>query len=100
MRCGPHAHHQPFEDIASLDDKLAFLRRQLRGRVHLGGDAPKWAWVEHRLAQGGFAEGLAAAHAARAGGGFGGLEAGTRIVDRRRRVVSAPDVMDYLWACA
>jgi Fe-S oxidoreductase len=62
--------HQPFEDIASLDDKLAFLRRQLRRRVRLGGDAPKWGWVEYRLAQGGFAEGLAAARAARAGGGF------------------------------
>jgi radical SAM superfamily enzyme YgiQ (UPF0313 family) len=62
--------HQPFEDIASLDDKLAFLRRQLRGRAHLSGDAPKWGWVEYRLAQGGFAEGLAAAQAARAGGGF------------------------------
>ena len=62
--------HQPFEDIASLDHKLAFLRRQLRGRVHLGGDAPKWGWVEYRLAQGGFAEGLAAAQAARAGGSF------------------------------
>ena len=62
--------HQPFEEIASLDHKLAFLRRQLRRRVHLGGDAPKWAWVEYRLAQGGFAEGLAAAQAARAGGGF------------------------------
>ena len=61
---------QPFEDIASLDDKLAILRRRLRSRVRLGGDAPKWAWVEYRLAQGGFAEGLAAAQAARAGGGF------------------------------
>ena len=61
---------QPLEDIASLDEKVDFLRRQLRGRVRLGGDAPKWAWVEHRLAQGGFAEGLAAAQAARAGGGF------------------------------
>jgi len=62
--------HQPFEEIASLDHKLAFLRRRLRRRVHLGGDAPKWAWVEYRLAQGGFAEGLAAAQAARTGGGF------------------------------
>jgi len=61
---------QPLEDIASLDEKVDFLRRRLRGRVRLGGDAPKWAWVEHRLAQGGFAEGLAAAEAARAGGGF------------------------------
>jgi len=62
--------HQPLEDIASLEAKLAFLRRKLRGHARLGGDAPKWAWVEHRLAQGGFAEGLAAAQAARAGGGF------------------------------
>jgi len=61
---------QPFEEIASLDEKLAHLRRQLRGRAHLGGDAPKWAWVEYRLAQGGFSEGLAAAQAARAGGSF------------------------------
>jgi radical SAM superfamily enzyme YgiQ (UPF0313 family) len=62
--------HQPFESIASLEDKLAFLRRKLRGHARLTGDAPKWAWVEYRLAQGGFAEGLAAAQAARAGGGF------------------------------
>ena len=61
---------QPLEDIASLESKLAFLRRKLRGHARLSGDAPKWAWVEHRLSQGGFAEGLAAAQAARAGGGF------------------------------
>jgi radical SAM superfamily enzyme YgiQ (UPF0313 family) len=60
----------PFEDIASLDAKLARLRAGLRGRAKLVGDSPKWAWVEHRLAQGGFAEGLAALPAARAGGGF------------------------------
>jgi radical SAM superfamily enzyme YgiQ (UPF0313 family) len=62
--------HQPLEDIASLEAKLAFLRRKLRGHARLAGDAPKWAWVEHRLAQGGFAEGLAAAQASRTGGGF------------------------------
>lgn len=61
---------QPQEDIASLEDKIAGLRRHLRGRVTLGGDPPKWAWVEYRLAQGGFREGLAAAQAARAGGSF------------------------------
>ena len=32
--------------------------------------SPKWAWVEYRLAQGGFAAGRAAARAARAGGRF------------------------------
>jgi radical SAM superfamily enzyme YgiQ (UPF0313 family) len=61
---------QPQEDIASLEDKIAGLRRQLRGRATLGGEPPKWAWVEYRLAQGGFREGLAAAQAARAGGSF------------------------------
>jgi radical SAM superfamily enzyme YgiQ (UPF0313 family) len=61
---------QPFESIASLEQKVASLRRQLRGRASLGGEAPKWAWVEYRLAQGGFAEGMAAAQAARAGGSF------------------------------
>jgi radical SAM superfamily enzyme YgiQ (UPF0313 family) len=60
----------PFADIASLEEKLARLRAGLRGRARLSGDAPKWAWVEFRLAQGGFAEGHAAAAAARAGGSF------------------------------
>jgi radical SAM superfamily enzyme YgiQ (UPF0313 family) len=62
---------QPQEDIASLENKIAGLRRHLRGRATLGGEPPKWAWVEYRLAQGGFREGLAAAQAARAGGSFG-----------------------------
>jgi radical SAM superfamily enzyme YgiQ (UPF0313 family) len=60
----------PFEDIAILEAKLALLRTALRGRVKLVGESPKWAWIEYRLAQGGFAEGLAAVKAARAGGGF------------------------------
>ena len=76
--------HQPFEAIASLETKLGFLRRKLRGHARLGGDAPKWAWVEYRLAQGGFAEGLAAAHAARAGGGFAAWKRGLADRDRRK----------------
>jgi hypothetical protein len=43
--------------------------------VKLVGDSPKWAWVEYRLAQGGFAEGLAAVAAARAGGGYAAWKA-------------------------
>jgi radical SAM superfamily enzyme YgiQ (UPF0313 family) len=60
----------PFENLASLEAKLAHLRTGLRGRVKLAGESPKWAWVEYRLAQGGFAEGVATVAAARAGGGF------------------------------
>jgi radical SAM superfamily enzyme YgiQ (UPF0313 family) len=65
----------PFEDIAILEAKLSRLRTALRGRVKLVGDSPKWAWVEYRLAQGGFAEGLSTIAAARAGGGFGAWKA-------------------------
>jgi radical SAM superfamily enzyme YgiQ (UPF0313 family) len=60
----------PFADLASLEAKLGRLRGGLRGRAKLTGDSPKWAWVEYRLAQGGFAEGQAAVQVARAGGGY------------------------------
>jgi radical SAM superfamily enzyme YgiQ (UPF0313 family) len=65
----------PFEDIAILDAKLARVRAGLRGRVKLMGESPKWAWIEYRLAQGGFAEGRAALATARAGGSFGAWKA-------------------------
>ena len=68
----------PFEDIAVLEARLARLRTALRGHAKLSGDSPKWAWVEYRLAQGGFAEGLAALTAARAGGGFAAWKAALR----------------------
>ena len=38
--------------------------------MELRATSPKWAWVEYRLAQGGFAAGRAAALVARAGGRF------------------------------
>jgi radical SAM superfamily enzyme YgiQ (UPF0313 family) len=59
-----------FEDIAVLESRLVRLRAGLQGRAKLVGESPKWAWIEYRLAQGGFAEGLAAVTAARAGGSF------------------------------
>ena len=65
----------PFADIASLEARLARLRTGMRGRVKVGGDSPKWAWIEYRLAQGGAAEGLATVRAARAGGGFAAWKA-------------------------
>jgi len=60
----------PFEGIAAVEAKLARLRRAVKGRVELRPTSPKWAWVEYRLAQGGFAAGRAAALAARAGARF------------------------------
>jgi radical SAM superfamily enzyme YgiQ (UPF0313 family) len=60
----------PFEAIDVIDARLARLRAAVRGRVELRPTSAKWAWVEYRLAQGGFAAGLAAARATRAGGRF------------------------------
>jgi radical SAM superfamily enzyme YgiQ (UPF0313 family) len=60
----------PFEAIDVIDARLARLRAALRGRVEIRPTSPKWAWVEYRLAQGGFTAGLAAARATRAGGRF------------------------------
>lgn len=61
---------QPFESIETVDDRLGRLRALLKGRVTVRPTSPKWAWVEYRLAQGGFAAGRAAAEATRAGGRF------------------------------
>jgi radical SAM superfamily enzyme YgiQ (UPF0313 family) len=72
---------QPFESIESLDAKLGRLRALVRGRVALRPTSPKWAWVEYRLAQGGFAAGHAAAAAARAG---------SRYADWRRALAEVP----------
>jgi radical SAM superfamily enzyme YgiQ (UPF0313 family) len=76
-----------FESIEVLDDRLARLRAAVKGRVALRPTSPKWAWVEYRLAQGGFAAGRAAAQAARAGG---------RFADWKRALadVPAPPVVD------
>ena len=60
----------PFEAIDVIDGRLARLRAALRGRVEIRPTSPKWAWVEYRLAQGGFSAGLAAARATRAGGRY------------------------------
>ncbi len=61
---------QPFAGIATVEARLARLRRALAGRVDLRATSARWAWVEHRLAQGGWAEGHAALDAVHAGGRF------------------------------
>ena len=60
----------------------------MRGRVELRPTSPKWAWVEYRLAQGGFEAGLAAARATRAGGRFADWKAA--LSDVPTPVVRAP----------
>jgi radical SAM superfamily enzyme YgiQ (UPF0313 family) len=59
-----------FAGIDVVDDRLARLRRGLRGKADVRSTSSKWAWVEYVLAQGGEAEGLAVIDAVHAGGGF------------------------------
>src|SRR3569623_1666887 len=56
----------PFEGIAAVEAKLNHLRRAVKGRIELRPTSPKWAWIEYRLAPGGYAAGPAAAPAGRA----------------------------------
>jgi radical SAM superfamily enzyme YgiQ (UPF0313 family) len=60
----------PFAGIDVVDDRLARLRRGLRGRADVRSTSSKWAWVEYVLAQGGEAEGLAVIDAVHDGGTF------------------------------
>ena len=73
---------QGFTPISELDARLARLRSLVAGRVELRPTPPKWAFIEYRLAQGGFAAGLAAMQAARAGG---------RYADWRAALAEVPD---------
>ncbi|MBW2458118.1 MAG: radical SAM protein [Deltaproteobacteria bacterium] len=61
---------QPFAGVDVVGQRLTQLRKGLRGRVDLRPASARWAWVEHVLAQGGPAEGLAVHQAVLAGGGF------------------------------
>jgi radical SAM superfamily enzyme YgiQ (UPF0313 family) len=61
---------RPFAGIKLVEARLARLRAALAGRVDLRATSARWAWVEHRLAQGGPAEGRAVLRAVRAGGRF------------------------------
>ncbi len=61
----------PFTPIGEIEARLALLRARVAGRVELRPTPPKWAFIEYRLAQGGFAAGRAAIQAARAGGRYG-----------------------------
>lgn len=60
----------PYAGIRTVEDRLARLRRGLRGRADVRSVSAKWAWVEYVLAQGGVPEALALYRAVKAGGQF------------------------------
>lgn len=61
---------QPFAGVDVVSERLARLRKGLRGRVDVRATSAKWAWVEYALAQGDAEEGLAVMRAVRSGGRF------------------------------
>ena len=66
----------PFAGIKVVESRLARLRQGLRGaRAELRPTSARWAWVEHRLAQGGPAEGEAVLRAVETGGSFAAWKA-------------------------
>jgi radical SAM superfamily enzyme YgiQ (UPF0313 family) len=64
----------PFAGIDAIDERLAQLRKGLRGRADVRATSARWAWVEYVLAQGAEAEGLAVVEAVEAGGAFRAYE--------------------------
>jgi radical SAM superfamily enzyme YgiQ (UPF0313 family) len=72
----------PFAGIRVVEERLARLRRGLKGRVDVRATSARWAWVEYALAQGGEAEGLAVIDAVAAGGSFRAYEAAFARVER------------------
>ena len=60
----------PFAGIDMVEQRLARLRKGVKGRVDVRATSARWAWVEYVLAQGGAAEGLALYEAVKAGGKF------------------------------
>jgi len=64
----------PFAGTRVIDSRLAALRRGLQGRVKIQSVSSRWAWVEHRLAQGGAAAGRAAPQAVGQGGSLAAWE--------------------------
>lgn len=80
---------QPFAGVRTVEQRLARLRRGLRGRVDVRATSARWARVEYVLAQGGAAEGHALFAAHKAGGSFRDYERAFAALpeDRKRRAL-------------
>ncbi len=60
----------PFAGIKIVEKRLDRLRAGVKGRVEVRATSARWAFIEHALAQGGRAEGLAVMDAFHGGGTF------------------------------
>jgi radical SAM superfamily enzyme YgiQ (UPF0313 family) len=64
-----------FAGVRTVNHRLSRLRKGLQGRADLRATSARWAWVEHVLAQGGFAEGEAVGVAVARGGRYSDFRA-------------------------
>lgn len=90
----------PFEDMVVLEKRLKRLANGIKPRAELRSTSARWAWVEYRLAQGGWSAGLATLQAWKNGGSFADfkrafLELEGKQVDPpwRRGLAPPPDVL-------
>lgn len=93
----------PFAGVDVVEERLARLRRALKGRAEVRPISARWAWVEHMLAQCGPESGLAAYDAHKNGGSFSAWKKAfdahgcrpyeaRRVVDGRRNATEWPSV--------
>ncbi|MFM7202225.1 MAG: radical SAM protein [Myxococcota bacterium] len=64
----------PFEEIPVLERRLKRMAQGIRPRAEVRSTSARWAWVEYRLAQGGWSAGLAIHRAWREGYGFAAIK--------------------------
>jgi radical SAM superfamily enzyme YgiQ (UPF0313 family) len=60
----------PYAGVKLVEDRLARLRRGLKGAVEVRPTSARWAWIEYLLAMGGIEAGRRALRAHRDGGSF------------------------------
>lgn len=83
----------PFAGEKEVKRMLAQLDRGLRGRVELRGPGAREAWVEYRLAQGGWEHGKAAIEVVDAGGGLGAWRRALAPLPERFRPRNFPELL-------
>lgn len=83
---------EAFAGITEVEQRLAYLRKGIKGKAEIRSTSARWAWVEYVLAQGGEPEGRAVRDAVHGGGSFRAWKNAFDALpsDRPRRAVVRP----------
>jgi len=74
-----------FAGIRTVEQRLKYLSRGLKGRVEVRPTSARWAWIEAEMAQGGWSAGEAVLEAVTAGGKFSAYKRAFQAVDPSSR---------------